>query len=67
LEVPPLIAALPHWTPSAVVCASLLLIATLMMRGHRRGWARRHSEELSDPADLLHYHASTGGGCSRRF
>ena len=51
-----MIAAVPHWTPSAVVCAGLVVIAGIMIRSHRRTWANRQAEGLADPADLFHYH-----------
>ncbi len=49
------VAALPHWTPSACVCLVLATLSAVLVRGHLRSWAKRQTEEFSDPADLLHY------------
>jgi len=50
-------AIFPHWTPSFLVCIALVALGVFMIRGHLRGWASRQAEGISDPADLLHYHA----------
>jgi hypothetical protein len=49
------LAVLPHWTPSAVVCVVLLTIGGLLIRSHLRTWSQRQSEEWADQSDRLHY------------
>jgi hypothetical protein len=51
-----IVAVLPHWSPSFLVCVALVAIGVFMIRGHRRSWAQRQSEGITDPADLLHYY-----------
>ncbi|QDT52926.1 hypothetical protein Pan44_09390 [Caulifigura coniformis] len=51
-----IVADLPHWTPSFLVCAGLVTIGVFMIRSHLRTWARRQTEGITDQADLLHYH-----------
>jgi len=51
-----IVADLPHWTPSFLVCFGLVTISVFMIRSHLRTWAHRQTEGIIDPADLLHYH-----------
>lgn len=46
-----------HLIPSLLVCVGLVTLGGFMIRSHRRTWAARQAEGITDPADLLHYHS----------